>query len=166
VDAIATGAGPVDRPVDAIGAGAGPVDRPAGVGAAEPYAVPPGGYGGPIPSPYQPGPPGVVPYGVAPMPYPAMYPRVETNGMAIAALVIGLVGAGLCFLLSPIAIPFGHVALGQIKRSEAWVAGPSGSPGAAGGQQGRGMAIAGLVLGYIGVAVWLFALLGAISDSS
>lgn len=40
---------------------------------------------------------------------------------------------------SILAVIFGHVALGQIKKAE-------------GRQTGRGMAIAGLVLGYIGVA--------------
>jgi hypothetical protein len=39
---------------------------------------------------------------------------------------------------SILAVIFGHVALGQIKRT---------------GQSGQGMAVAGLVLGYIGIAV-------------
>ncbi|WP_231855535.1 DUF4190 domain-containing protein [Tsukamurella pseudospumae] len=51
----------------------------------------------------------------------------RTNSMAIVALVLGVAGGVL-------AIPFGHIALSQIKRT---------------GEQGRGMAIAGLVLGYL-----------------
>ncbi|WP_158635110.1 MFS transporter [Tsukamurella asaccharolytica] len=50
-----------------------------------------------------------------------------TNGMAIAALVLGIIGGVW-------AIPIGHIALSQIRRT---------------GESGRGMAIAGLVLGYV-----------------
>jgi hypothetical protein len=57
----------------------------------------------------------------------------RTNILAVLALVFGLVG-GLP------AIPLGHIALHQIKRTR---------------ESGRGMAIAGLVLGYIWVAVIL-----------
>lgn len=65
-----------------------------------------------------------------------------TNGFAVAALVLGLVGGSL------LAVVFGHIALSQIRRI---------------GQHGRGMAIAGLVLGYVGMAasvavvIWLVA---------
>lgn len=54
----------------------------------------------------------------------------QTNTLAVVALVLGVV-SGL------LAIPFGHVALSQIRRT---------------GEQGRGMAIAGLVLGYLSLA--------------
>jgi hypothetical protein len=54
-----------------------------------------------------------------------------TNMLAVLALVFGLAG-GLP------AIPLGHIALHQIKRTR---------------ESGRGMAIAGLVLGYVWVAV-------------
>lgn len=50
-----------------------------------------------------------------------------TNTMSIVALVLGLVGGFF-------AIPFGHIALRQIRSS---------------GERGQGMAIAGLVLGYL-----------------
>jgi hypothetical protein len=60
-------------------------------------------------------------------------PAVSTNGYAIAALVFGVLGGIL-------AIVFGHVALNQLRRT---------------GGQGRGMAIAGLVLGYFWLAVIL-----------
>lgn len=62
-----------------------------------------------------------------------------TNGLAVASLVLGIIW--LCGLGSILAVIFGHVALGQIKRS---------------GEQGAGLAIAGLVLGWVGVGVWLF----------
>ena len=57
-----------------------------------------------------------------------------TNGLAIAALVLGILW--LCAVGSVLAIVFGFVALSQIKRS---------------GQGGRGLAIAGIVLGIIGI---------------
>jgi hypothetical protein len=57
----------------------------------------------------------------------------RTNTMAILALIFGI-GGGL------LAIVFGHVALSQISRS---------------GEGGRGLAIAGLVLGYLTAAILL-----------
>ena len=73
-----------------------------------------------------PPPPGNYPPGYypPPLPYP---PARSTNGMAIAALVSALVFA-------PAGIVFGHIALSQIKRT---------------GEDGRGMALAGLILGYV-----------------
>ncbi|MEO8527622.1 MAG: DUF4190 domain-containing protein [Pseudolysinimonas sp.] len=61
----------------------------------------------------------------------------HTNTMAILALVFGL-GGGL------LGIIFGHLALGQIRRT---------------GEQGHGMAIAGLVFGYIGAGALVILLI-------
>ena len=55
----------------------------------------------------------------------------KTNGMAIATLVLSLV-------LGFVAIPFGHIAKSQIRRT---------------GEQGSGLATAGLVLGYLSLSV-------------
>lgn len=62
-------------------------------------------------------------------------PRVPRNNFAVLSLVFGILG-GI------IAIPFGHIALVQIRRS---------------GQPGRSTAITGLTLGYMWLAyvVWL-----------
>jgi peptidyl-prolyl cis-trans isomerase B (cyclophilin B) len=57
--------------------------------------------------------------------------------MAIAALVSALVFA-------PLGIVFGHIALSQLKHS---------------GEDGKGLAIAGVVLGYVGTAIFLLALI-------
>lgn len=65
----------------------------------------------------------------------------KTNGFAIASLVLGIVW--IYWIGSIIAVIFGHVAIKQIKES--------GDT-----QTGRGMAIAGLVLGYVGIAVLAF----------
>lgn len=60
-----------------------------------------------------------------------------TNGFAIASLVLGIVWAmGVGSIL---ALVFGYIAKDQIDKS-------------AGTQTGRGMAIAGIVLGWVGVA--------------
>jgi uncharacterized protein DUF4190/uncharacterized protein DUF1707 len=67
-----------------------------------------------------------------------------TNGLAIASLVVGIVW--MWWIGSLLAVVFGHLALGQIARAE-------------GGQSGRGMAIAGLVLGYLGLTTLLFTIL-------
>ncbi|MGC0329734.1 hypothetical protein RKD23_002724 [Streptomyces sp. SAI-170] len=89
---------------------------------------------GPYPQqPYQPWPP----YGQGGSP--------SVNGLAVAALVLGIV----C-LLPGIGLVFGLVALRQIKR---------------GGQRGRGMAIAGSVLSAVGLVLWvLFFTTGAASE--
>lgn len=59
-----------------------------------------------------------------------------TNALAVVSLILGITWLG--WIGSVLAIIFGHVSLAQIKRT---------------GQSGRGMAVAGLVLGYIGVAI-------------
>jgi len=76
----------------------------------------------------------------APAPPPAPRPTFvrsqrSTNGFAIASLVVGAVW--MWWIGSVLAVVFGHVALSQIART---------------GQTGRAMAIAGLVLGYCGLA--------------
>jgi Domain of unknown function (DUF4190) len=60
------------------------------------------------------------------------YYSERTNGLAIAALVLGIVGGTI------VTIVLGHVALGQIRRT---------------GERGHGMAVVGLVLGYVWTAV-------------
>ena len=63
----------------------------------------------------------------------------RTSGFAVTALVLGL--TGFCTIVTGIlAVIFGNVALGKIARSE-------------GGEKGRGMAIAGIVLGWVSIAV-------------
>ena len=69
----------------------------------------------------------------------------RTSGMAIASLVLGLVW--ICGLGSLLAVIFGHAALSEIERGRGQV-------------MGRGMAIAGLILGYLGLLLLLLKLLG------
>ncbi|QRY43871.1 peptidylprolyl isomerase [Mycolicibacterium nivoides] len=76
-----------------------------------------------------------------PVGYPAGYPpSAHTNGMAVAALVCAV-------LFAPLGIVFGHISLSQLKRS---------------GEQGRGIAIAGLVIGYVMTALAIVAVVLAV----
>ena len=83
-------------------------------------------------------PPPRYPTPYPPPAYPAAYPQKETNGLAVASVVAGVVWLG--WLGSIAAVIFGHVALGQIKRS-------------GGRQTGRATAITGLVLGYLALGI-------------
>jgi hypothetical protein len=79
----------------------------------------------------------------------------KTNGSATAALVFGILGL-LIGILSVPALVFGYSARRQID-------------GSGGVQGGRGMAIAGIVLGWIGAvlwAIWLILLLTGRADVS
>jgi type IV pilus assembly protein PilA len=76
----------------------------------------------------------------------------ETSGKAIASLICGLFI--FAFPLSILAIIFGHLSLSEIRKS-------------GGRLQGRGLAIAGLVLGYGGLAaIPLILILAAIAIPS
>ncbi|OBB77400.1 DUF4190 domain-containing protein [Mycobacterium sp. 852014-52144_SCH5372336] len=106
------------------------------------HEPPPPDYGNQVqypPPPPEPPAPSAGPYSPMPGQYPVVVapvgylPAAKTNSMAIAALVSSLV-------LAPLGIVFGHIALSQIKRS---------------GEDGRGLAIAGLVIGYIFTAILL-----------
>jgi len=68
-------------------------------------------------------------------------PKKKTPGIAIASLVCGILSWVCLGLLAAIpAVITGHLALGRIKR-------------AAGALAGRGLAIAGLILGYTSIVV-------------
>lgn len=64
-------------------------------------------------------------------PSPVYVAAPQTNGMAIAALL-------LVFFFFPLGIVLGHVARGQIKRT---------------GEGGRGLATAALIIGYLQVGL-------------
>lgn len=75
----------------------------------------------------------------APTPVPAVVTKT-TSGAAIVSLVAGVVA--ICGgLTSIVAIIFGHVALSRIRRQPTLA--------------GRGLAIAGLVLGYSLLCIWI-----------
>ena len=73
-----------------------------------------------------------------------------TNGYAIASLVCGIAGYVAIPLVGHIlALVFGYVARGQIDRS-------------GGNEGGRGMAVAGIILGWIGLVLSIIGLIIAI----
>lgn len=73
------------------------------------------------------------------VPPPAAVPlKPETSSKAIASLVLGICPV-IPLVGSILAVVFGHLSLGEIRRS-------------AGRLKGDGIAMAGLILGYIGVA--------------
>jgi hypothetical protein len=98
-------------------------------------------------------------YGPALGPTVVVAPVVPASGAATASMVLGIIGAlgGWCMLGVPcaIAILLGHVGLSATKD---------------GSRSGRGMAVAGLVLGYLFVIPWaiLFfvVFLGAVAGST
>jgi hypothetical protein len=107
------------------------------------YSPPPGqpDYG-----PQQPYPPYQGPYPPYQGPYPAYPPALRTNGLAIASLVcgVGTFVIGLSFIP---AIICGHIARRQIRQT---------------GEQGGGLALAGLILGYVGGALFIAAVLAIV----
>ena len=62
----------------------------------------------------------------------------KTNTLAIVSLVLSIIGVHLGGIIT------GHIALGQIKRT---------------GETGRGLALAGTIIGYVGI---LFSIIGGI----
>ena len=88
--------------------------------------------------------------GAYPQPY-GQAPADKYNVLAIVSLVSA-------FFISLVAIITGHIALSQIKKT---------------GEKGRGLAIGGLVLGYLGVLagiiviiVWFVVIVAAVNDGS
>lgn len=80
------------------------------------------------PPPFDESQPYATGYGVqSPYPGTPAPPPRPTNSLAIASLVCA-------FVLAPLGVVFGHMSLSQIKRT---------------GEQGRGLAIAGLIVGYL-----------------
>jgi len=103
--------------------------------------------------PEYPPPPGYQPpAGYPPPPYYAVPPQTRTNGFAIASMVLGILW--IWWIGSILALVFGYMAKARIDRSN-------------GLETGRGMAIAGLVLGWIGVGfLILFIILVMVGASS
>ncbi len=141
----------------------GPPPEPFGPSASAPQAPPapygtpgygpPGGPQGYYPQGYGQPPYGQQaygqPYGQPGYPPPPPYPR-PTNTMAILSLV-------LAFVMAPAGLVLGIIARKQIRQT---------------GEQGEGLALAGIIVGSIACAIWLLVIvfwiiaLVAISNSS
>ncbi|MDX3107973.1 DUF4190 domain-containing protein [Nonomuraea angiospora] len=70
---------------------------------------------------------------------PPQQPK-STNGMAVASLVLGIIGLVFCGITSIPGVILGHIALNRIKKT---------------GEEGSGMAVGGLVTSYITVVIWV-----------
>jgi|GEM_PF-6466613 hypothetical protein len=97
---------------------------------------------GPIDSGLSP-PPIPPPPPASPGPRPPYVASKPTNGFAIAALVCSLATFVFCGIGSILGIVFGHIARRQIKRS---------------GEGGSGLALAGLIVGYVTLALGILAI--------
>jgi hypothetical protein len=99
-----------------------------------------------------PPPPGPPP----PQPYGYYVQAAPTNSTSVVSLVAGIAAWVFCPIIGGIvAVITGHVALGQIRTS---------------GEQGRGMALAGVILGWtnlglLGLAILVIVSLVAIGHS-
>jgi hypothetical protein len=122
--------------------------RPAAPTPLTPGASPPPGAAPPAPpraaSGFQGPPPGSI-YGYrSELAYRA---PPTTNGLAVTAMILGILW--IYWIGSALALVFGYVAKQQIDRS-------------GGTQSGRGMAVAGIALGWIGAATFLLLVLATI----
>ena len=109
----------------------------------------------PVPPPPPPPPASPTPapqYGSGYGPYPTIS---KTNGLAIASLICSLFSLLFfpIFLPQVLGIVFGHISLSQIRVSQ-------------GREQGNGLAIAGLVIGYLVLVGTIFLYVAIVGTSS
>lgn len=83
--------------------------------------------------------------------YPAYAPAAtpKADGLAVAAMVLGIIW--VYWIGSILAVIFAAVAIKRINRSNGW-------------RTGKGMAIAGLVLGLIGCATLALVIIASIAN--
>ncbi|WP_203981152.1 DUF4190 domain-containing protein [Planosporangium flavigriseum] len=122
----------------------------------------PGQPQGPPPHQAPPGQP-TLPAPYSPQPVYVIQQQLPTSGMAVASMVLAIIGlvSGCCSFGVPsiLAVIFGHVALGETR---------------SGRKSGHGMAVAGLVMGYVVmlpailISVWVVLMggIGAVSGGT
>ena len=124
---------PGPSPAGYGGPGFGPTP---GAGAYGGYGPTPGAYGGYTPY----GAPASSGYGA----YPGFTPKAPTDGLAVGAFITSLAGlvlaaaCGFPILACPVGAVLGHVSLNRIART---------------GAEGRGFALAGIIIGWIGTGL-------------
>jgi hypothetical protein len=86
----------------------------------------------------------------------------QTNRMAVVSLVCGIVAPFTCGITGTVGVVTGHIAMQQIKRSDLALA--QGTVAAVGEQpqEGRGLALAGLIISYLFVGLGLSFLVAVI----
>lgn len=105
-----------------------------------------GGYAGRSQAPRQSYQSGATPY----TDYGSYPQTTGTSGFAIASLVCSLIGPCTYGLLTLVAIVFGHVAMSEIRNTP--------------GLGGSGLATAGLIIGYLQIALAFFLILVALAN--
>ncbi len=84
---------------------------------------------------------GQAPYGQASYGYAPAAPARPTNVLAIVSLIASIAGLSFVPLLGSIAgAIMGHISLRQVKTS---------------GENGRGLALAGAIVGWVGTGMWV-----------
>ncbi|MCV7192114.1 DUF4190 domain-containing protein [Mycolicibacterium brumae] len=114
-----------------------------------PFAAPPSHPQGQVGPSYPPGyapPPMPSPYYGGYDPYGAPGVPMGTNGKAIASLVCSLLGL-FCGITSIVGIILGFLGMNETKRT---------------GQDGYGLALAGTIIGFLWIGVWVLYVLWAI----
>lgn len=104
---------------------------------AQPGDVDPSAQTHQLPGPY----PGYPPTGALPPGYSGQHPAPgrPNNGMAVASLVLGIVGLVVCWGVASIpAVITGHIARKQIRERN---------------EDGAGLALAGIIMGWFGIAL-------------
>lgn len=89
-------------------------------------------------------PPAQQPSYAAPQQYAPAPATKPTNTMAIISMISSIIGWFSFGILCIVGVILGHISMKQIKRT---------------GEGGRGMALAGLIVGYIGIAGWIIGLI-------
>ncbi|MGK3953043.1 DUF4190 domain-containing protein [Microbacterium sp. I2] len=141
--------GPAGQPTPPSSpAGQGAYPPPPGQGAYPQQGAYPPPSQGAYPPPAQGGQPpaygapayGTPPYGAAPAYGYGAQPK--TNALSIVSLIASIVGfIGILPIIGSIGgVITGHISLNQLKTS---------------GENGRGMALAGTIVGYVGLAFWI-----------
>jgi len=126
-----------------------------GLGESRPFspdpqpALPPQGYGYSVSTAIAPGPPAWPTYGSW-VPIPSV---PKTNGFAIASLVCSIGGLLFVGIPSILGVIFGFVSRSQVRRS-------------AGSQTGDGLALAGIIVGFVVIALWLALIITSAVGSS
>lgn len=128
-----------------------PAAPPVGPGF-QPGAPPPPG----VQAPFRPGPP--PPQYVAPPPGYVPAPHQQTDGMAVASLIMGISGFFFCPLMGILAVIFGYMGKKNIAQSGGRLGGDS-------------FCLAGIILGFIQIGLVVFlvviwAIIAAVATSS
>ena len=131
---------------DQPGAPVPPTPPPApGYGA--PTPPPPPAYGQPAPAYGETAPA----YGQPAVAY-GQPPAAKTNTLAIVSLVASIAGLVILWGIGSIAgVICGHISMSQIRKT---------------GEQGRGMALAGLIIGYAGIVLAIIGVIFAVALSA